>query len=85
MPPTQTETPVLVQIDTEHWWEARPDLWNWWDPAKPGFDPANRENVEWTGWSADDALKIAWRNWGRQIRVLPPPEPGQPALHRRLP
>ena len=69
----ETNTPVLVQIDTEHWWDARPDLWNWWDPAKPGYDPANRENVEWTGWSPDNAIKIAWRNWGRQIRVLPPP------------
>jgi hypothetical protein len=38
----QTDTPVLVQIDTEHWWTARPDLWNWWDPEKPGFDPAKR-------------------------------------------
>jgi hypothetical protein len=74
----QTETPVLVQIDTEHWWEARPDLWNWWDPAKPGFNPANRENVEWTGWSTEDAIKIAWRNWGRQIRVLPPPNLASP-------
>ncbi len=69
----QTDTPILVQIDTEHWWDARPDLWNWWDPTKPGYDLANRENVEWTGWSPDDAIKIAWRNWGRQIRVLPPP------------
>ncbi len=74
----QTDTPVLVQIDTEHWWNARPDLWNWWDPEKPGFDPANHENVEWTGWSADEAIKIAWRNWGRQIRVLPPPNLASP-------
>ena len=74
----QTDTPVLVQIDLEHWWDARPDLWNWWDPAKPGFDLANRENVEWTGWSPDDAIKIAWRNWGRQIRVLPPPNLASP-------
>ena len=73
-----TETPVVVQIDLEHWWEARPDLWNWWDPAKPGHDPANRANVEWTGWSPDDAVKIAWRNWGRQIRVLPPPNLAAP-------
>jgi len=28
---------------------------------KPGFNAANRENVEWTGWSPDDAVKIAWR------------------------
>lgn len=74
----QTDTPVLVQIDAEHWWEARPDLWNWWDPAKPGYNPDNRENVEWTGWSPTNALKIAWRNWGRQIRVLPPPNLASP-------
>lgn len=65
--------PVVVQIDGENWWGARPDLWNWWDPAKPGYSPANRENVEWTGWSPEDAVKIGWRNWGRQLRVLPQP------------
>jgi hypothetical protein len=69
----QTAIPVLVQIDLEHWWEARPDLWNWWNPSKAGYDPANRGNVEWTGWSPDEAINIAWRNWGRQIRLLPPP------------
>ena len=74
----QTGTPVLVQIDTEHWWEARADLWNWWDPSKPGYNPANRDNVEWTGWSPDHAIKIAWRNWGRQLRVLPPPNLASP-------
>lgn len=69
----QTDTPVLIQIDGEQWWRARPDLWNWWDPSRPGFDPANRENVEWSGWTPEQALKIAWRNWGKQLRVLPPP------------
>ena len=69
----ETDTPVLIQIDGENWWDARPDLWNWWDSSRPGFDPANRENVEWHGWSSDQALKIAWRNWGSQLRVRPPP------------
>jgi len=73
-----TQTPVLVQIDTEHWWDARPDLWNWWDTTRPGYDPSNRENVEWTGWSPEHAVKIAWRDWGRQIRVLPPPNLASP-------
>ena len=68
-----TDTPVLIQLDGENWWDARPDLWNWWDPALPGFDPANRENVEWSGWTPDHALKIAWRNWGQQLRIRPPP------------
>jgi hypothetical protein len=65
--------PVVVQLDGEQWWGARPDLWNWWDPARPGFDSANRMNVEWSGWGPRYALRIAWRNWGRQVRVLPPP------------
>lgn len=74
----QTRTPILVQIDTEHWWEGRPDLWNWWDASKPGYNPTNRHNVEWTGWSPEHALKIAWRNWGAQLRVLPPPNLASP-------
>ncbi len=65
--------PIVVQLDGEQWWGARPDLWNWWDPAGPGYDPQNRENVEWSGWGPEHAVKIAWRNWGKQIRVLPPP------------
>ena len=65
--------PVIVQIDTECWWDYRPDLWNWWDPDKPGYNPANRDNVEWTGWSSRDAIKISWRNWGQQLRVMPQP------------
>lgn len=69
----QHRLPVIVQLDGEQWWQARPDLWNWWDPGRPGYDPANAANVEWSGWGGQHALKIAWRNWGRQLRVLPPP------------
>lgn len=64
---------VIVQLDGEQWWGARPDLWNWWDKSRPGYNPANVENVEWSGWGPEHALKIAWRNWGQQLRVLPPP------------
>lgn len=71
--------PVVVQLDSEQWWGGRPDLWNWWDPQRPGYNPANRANVEWSGWSPDQALRLAWRNWGRQLRVLPPPNLLSPA------
>jgi hypothetical protein len=67
------DVPIVVQLDGENWWDARPDLWNWWDQSRSGYSPANRDNVEWTGWSPESAIKIAWRNWGRQLRVLPPP------------
>ncbi len=69
----ETGTRVVVQFDGENWWRARPDLWNWWDPKRPGYSSNNRLNVEWAGWSPNDAIKISWRNWGRQIRVLPQP------------
>ena len=67
------DIPIVVQLDGEQWWDARPDLWNWWDPKRPGFNPENRRNVEWFGWGPEYAMKIAWRNWGQQMRVLPPP------------
>ena len=69
----ETDTPIVVQLDGEQWWGNRPDLWNWWDTNQPGFALTNRANVEWTNWTSDSAIKIAWRNWGRQLRVLPPP------------
>lgn len=67
------DLPVIVQLDGEQWWGNRPDLWNWWDQEKPGYHPDNRKNVEWSAWSPDSAVKIGWRNWGRQLRVLPMP------------
>jgi hypothetical protein len=73
------EIPVLVQLDGESWWHNRPDLWNWWDKSKPGYNPENRHNVEWTDWTPDSAVKIGWRNWGRQLRVLPMPNLMSPA------
>jgi hypothetical protein len=72
------EVPVLIVLEGRDWWGYRPDLWNWWDPAKPGYDPKNRENVEWTGWGPENAIKISWRNWGSQIRVLPAPNIASP-------
>jgi len=78
----QYDMPIVVQFDGEQWWDARPDLWNWWDPGRPGYDPQNRWNVEWSGWGPEHALKIAWRNWGTQMRVLPPPNLMSPAYRK---
>lgn len=75
----QFDLPVIVQLDGEQWWGNRPDLWNWWDNTQPGYNPENRKNVEWTDWTPDSAVKIGWRNWGRQLRVLPMPNLMSPA------
>ncbi|GAA4317498.1 hypothetical protein [Compostibacter hankyongensis] len=76
----QTGIPILINLDGVNWWGARPDLWNWWDPSAPGYNPANRRNVEWSGWSDSLAVKICWRNWGAQLRVLPAPNLSSPAV-----
>lgn len=72
------DVPVLITLDGQNWWQSRSDLWNWWDPQRPGFDPHNRHNVEWTGWEPSTAVKIGWRNWGRQMRVAPAPNIASP-------
>jgi len=78
----KTDTPIMIKFDGEQWWQGRPDLWNWWDPEKPGYNPDNRSNVEWRWWGPEYALKICWRNWGRQLRVLPPPNLMSPAYRK---
>jgi hypothetical protein len=65
------DLPVVVQFEGEHWRDARPDLWNWCDPSLGGFNPENRQNVEWDGWGPEHALRISWINWGRQVRIKP--------------
>lgn len=76
----QVRVPILINLDGVNYWDGRPDLWNWWDPKKPGYNPDNKKNVEWTGWDESYAIKTAWRNWGAQFRVLPPPNLASPAV-----
>jgi len=64
--------PIIVGLDAVNWWEGRPDLWNYFDDKKPGYSPANIENVDWAGYEPAWATKVYWRNWGSQIRVETP-------------
>lgn len=75
-----TKVPILIHIDGANWWNARPDLWNWWDPMQPGYNPENKKNVEWTWWDEASAIKVSWRNWGKQFRILPAPNLASPAV-----
>lgn len=67
----ELDVPLLVQVDTENWLPE--SLTNWFDPAKPGYDPTKVHDVEWYGWTPDSAVKLCWRNWGRVVRVGPHP------------
>ncbi len=46
----QTNVAVHFNVDDHIGWDKRPDLWNWYDPGKPGYNPANKMNVEWYDW-----------------------------------
>ena len=89
----ETQVPIFIHLDGINWLNGRPDLFNWWDPKKPGYNPANKKNVEWTDWDESHAIKISWRNWGTQLRVYPAPNIASPtiiaaqvsALHRLVP
>lgn len=65
------DVPLLVEIDPISFWKDVPWLWNWWDESAPGYNPDNRNNVEWFGWGNENAVKIGWINWGVQFRMLP--------------
>lgn len=71
----QAELPVLIGLDGFQWWQGRSDLWNWWDPNKPGFNPDNRYNVEWSSWNPQDAVRDGGlRNWGSPM-IMGEPHP----------
>jgi len=69
----EKKAPLFLVLEGFAWWDKRPDLWNWWDPSIPGFNPLNKNNVEWTCWDSSCAIKKSWRNWGDEMEVRPQP------------
>jgi DUF1680 family protein len=61
---------VMLHFDLHLAWKKRPDLWNWFDPNKPGFNPDNKYNVEWHGWDGPPN-KVHYLNHG-VLERLPP-------------
>jgi hypothetical protein len=61
---------VMLHFDFHLAWKSRPDLWNWFDPDKPGYDPNNKYNVEWHGWDGPPN-KVRYLNHG-VLQRLPP-------------
>ena len=64
------EMAVMLHFDCHLAWKNRPDLWNWFDPDKPGYDPHNKYNVEWHGWDGPPN-KARYLNWGVLERMPP--------------
>ncbi len=83
--------PIMIFLGVMPFNKVRPDLFNWWDQQAPdllgerivnidNYNPANVENVEWTGWDASTAVKIGWLNWGSQITLSPMPNLMSPTV-----
>lgn len=78
------KVPIFICLSSFVFNNARPDLWNWWDKNAPGYNPANKYNVEWFDWTPDSAVKIGWLNWGSQMRLPPMPNLMSPAFRKEL-
>lgn len=61
---------VHFAIESHYNWEGRPDLWNYFDPAGPGYDPANADNVEWSDWGRHP-YPARFIDWGTPQRLAP--------------
>jgi hypothetical protein len=68
-----TDLPIFIALDGFQWWKGRSDLWNFWNPTLTGYDPINRNNVEWYCWDNSCAVDKNWRNWGSWQETEPTP------------
>jgi len=69
--------------DFHHFWEKRPELWNWFDPAQPGYNPANKDNVEWSDWQGTPS-KARYLDWGTPQKLSPQMCYNCPAIRREI-
>jgi len=62
---------VAVHFTVEtHEWGNRPDLWNYSNKDKPGYDPKNVANVEWIDFDGTPHPH-RYRDWGTAERMAP--------------
>jgi len=65
----RNDVAVHFTVDS-HGWNNRPDLWTCADKDKPGYDPKNRANVEWSDWDGTPHPH-RYRDWGTAERMAP--------------
>lgn len=63
------DTAVYFTVDNLEW-TNRPDLWNYADREKPGYDPDNARNVEWMDWDGTPHPH-RYRDWGTPEKMPP--------------
>ncbi len=73
---------VHFTIET-HEWGNRPDLWNYSDKDKSGYDPKNKANVEWIDFDGTPHPH-RYRDWGTPERMEPVICYNSPAVLREV-
>ncbi|HSI05675.1 MAG TPA: hypothetical protein VLC93_14415 [Myxococcota bacterium] len=61
---------VHVSLETHYFWNTRPDLFNYFDPESPGYDPGNTANVEWSDWGGTPS-RARYVNHGVPVELAP--------------
>lgn len=46
------------------------EMWNWYDPKQPGYNPDNKKNVEWTDWEGTPT-KARYSMQEGEVRMAP--------------
>lgn len=46
----ERQVAVHFSLETHYFWDTRPDLFNYFAPGDPSFNPNNTANVEWSDW-----------------------------------
>ncbi len=66
----KNDVAIYFFIPSTTGWQKRPDLWNYNDPNSTGYNPNNKNNVEWSDWRGS-AYPHEYRDWGTP-EELPP-------------
>ena len=62
---------LFLSMDSHYSWDMRPDLWNCFDRHAPGYNPDNKNNVEWSSWQGSPYAH-RYLDWGSPQEMAPP-------------
>jgi hypothetical protein len=66
----ETDAAVYFFVPSTTGWSSRPEFWNYSDPSGLGYDPMNKNNIEWSDWRGTP-YPHEYRDWGTP-EELPP-------------
>lgn len=59
-----------LSLETHYFWDTRPDLYNYFAPSDPSYNPSNTANVEWSDWQGTPN-RHRYVNHGKPVELAP--------------